>query len=367
MNGIETKTSNKKVYFEVMRIIAAYFVIFNHTGDRGFFMFSQRPVGHANFWSYLFISIFCTFSVSLFFMISGALLLPKEEPVCVVWKKRLFPIVVTLFVFSLFYYTCNTYYNGESFEIRDFMRRLYSLHLSPHLWYLYAYIAFIMSLPFLRKLAHNVGGTHRFYYLIGLAFGFQSIVPCVDYLLFHGEISISGNLVPSWLLSDVVLYPLLGYFLEYYVDIHKAKKYIPFLIVADILTIIISGYMTYIRGLDMGVVFEEGKSQVFHKSFVMVNAITVFVSIKALCMSVSFPKTIVKFILTLGKCSFGIYLFHVFVKDRLGLWTIYDFMISLGMNAMLSSFVVCLIIMTVSYIITLIMSKVPVLRKLVGF
>lgn len=45
--GIENgKTQGRRmVHMEVMRIIAVYFVIFNHTTDNGFTLFYNRPWG----------------------------------------------------------------------------------------------------------------------------------------------------------------------------------------------------------------------------------------------------------------------------------------------------------------------------------
>lgn len=66
------------LHIELIRIIAAYFVIFNHTGKRGFFLFSVYERGSLQYWVYMILSIFCKISVPLFFMIAGALLLKKR-------------------------------------------------------------------------------------------------------------------------------------------------------------------------------------------------------------------------------------------------------------------------------------------------
>lgn len=56
---------NKKyLYLEAMRIIACFFVIFNHTGNNGFFLFSQRELGGGIilvlFVCFYILQIFCT-------------------------------------------------------------------------------------------------------------------------------------------------------------------------------------------------------------------------------------------------------------------------------------------------------------------
>ena len=71
----ELMATSKRLDIELMRIVATFFVIFNHTGDKGFFLFSLYDAHSIQYWIYLFISVFCKFSVPLFFMIAGSLLL----------------------------------------------------------------------------------------------------------------------------------------------------------------------------------------------------------------------------------------------------------------------------------------------------
>ena len=74
---------------ELIRIIACFFVIFNHTGEDGFFLFSRYDWKSISFWIYLMISIFCKCSVPLFFAVTGALLLEKEETAGRLWRHRI--------------------------------------------------------------------------------------------------------------------------------------------------------------------------------------------------------------------------------------------------------------------------------------
>lgn len=70
---------SKILYLEALRILSIFFVIFNHTASNGFFLFSTYKSTDIQYWVYLFISIFCKFSVPMFFAISGALMLGKDE------------------------------------------------------------------------------------------------------------------------------------------------------------------------------------------------------------------------------------------------------------------------------------------------
>lgn len=76
----------KKLHLEFLRIIAIMLVIFNHTGEKGFLLYTiARDSVLYEF--YLFSSIACKVAVPLFWMISGALLINKEESISVIYKK----------------------------------------------------------------------------------------------------------------------------------------------------------------------------------------------------------------------------------------------------------------------------------------
>ena len=89
MSGAGDDMKKKLLYIEFLRAIAVLFVIFNHTGGDGFRLFLKYPAGSIQYWTCLSVSIFCKFAVPVFFMISGALLLGKDEPLKVLWKKRI--------------------------------------------------------------------------------------------------------------------------------------------------------------------------------------------------------------------------------------------------------------------------------------
>ena len=74
--------AKKRLDIELMRIIAAFFVLYNHTGANGFSKFLSYDPHTFHYWLYLFLSISCKVSVPLFLVIAGALMLGREpEPV----------------------------------------------------------------------------------------------------------------------------------------------------------------------------------------------------------------------------------------------------------------------------------------------
>ena len=137
----------RRLDLELMRVIACFFVIFNHTGENGFFRFSLCDSGSFRFWVYLAVSIFCKFSVPLFFMVSGALLLEREESLGRLWRHRIGKIALVLLAWSFFYYLDEVWLGWREFRLGDFAGQFLWGNWNLSFWYLYAYLAMLMTLP----------------------------------------------------------------------------------------------------------------------------------------------------------------------------------------------------------------------------
>ena len=137
---------NRDTGIDAMRVLAMFGVVFNHSNERGSGLYlTCRPASPA-YWIYLFFSVACK-TVPLFLMISGAVMLTKdEEPLGILWKKRIWRMLTVLAVTLLIYYLKDIYISGEHFQLHEFLNELYSVGYI-HLWYLYAYIAFLICLP----------------------------------------------------------------------------------------------------------------------------------------------------------------------------------------------------------------------------
>ena len=75
--------NHKKIYFELMRILACGLVIFNHL--KGYSLYSMSN-GIKQF-IYMCLTMITRVNVPLFFMISGALLLKKDENIILILKN----------------------------------------------------------------------------------------------------------------------------------------------------------------------------------------------------------------------------------------------------------------------------------------
>ena len=171
----------KKYYLEVIRILAILMVMYNHSA--AFMSFSnQSGVEYAI--SFLF-SMVCKGAVPLFFMVSGALLLGKNESGKDLFLKK-----------NSAHDSCNcdilvpvlyeTGFKGE----RPFAPFSFLLSLPTDLvylpyWFLYSYLGVLTILPILRPLAQNMS-KNTFWYLIILQILLDCLKPTAWVLWGYG-------------------------------------------------------------------------------------------------------------------------------------------------------------------------------------
>lgn len=156
MNGGKSGQGNEKtVYFELCRIIAVLFIMYQHTGGRGMDAWKYTDSN----WVYMMslsVTIISCIGVPLFWMISGALLLPKKESWKNVYIKRIPRIAGVLVMFSVIRYLYLCIGEHQNGSVCDFFRRFYAQEIFLPYWFLYEYLGILLVLPFLRKMLQNL-------------------------------------------------------------------------------------------------------------------------------------------------------------------------------------------------------------------
>lgn len=160
----DSSGDKRKIYLDILRIIAIFLVIFNHTGTQGFFLFSVTPVT-VEYWVYLSMSIFCKIAVPLFFMISGALLIGKDDTFRIL-RWRISRFILVILGASFFWYVILVRNHIEPFSIYSFFRRVYSNDVIVPYWFLYSYFIYIIDASTNKKNGpkHERKGLHVFDY-----------------------------------------------------------------------------------------------------------------------------------------------------------------------------------------------------------
>ena len=296
-------------------------------------------------------------------MIAGSLLLNREpEPLEDLWRNRVLHIAGLLLIWSFFYCMVGVWKNGAPFDLSHFFSRLYDTNWNYSYWYLYAYLAFLISLPFLQRLAQSLSN-REYSYLFYAYMIFAMVIPSVEFLLFQGGHKINDYLTPEWLTSNIVIFPLAGYFLSFRVKDFWDKKKVAILWAIDIATILLASYMTWYQTQLTGT-----PGQAFHMTFVLVNSATIFVTCQYLKEHTQVLDRLAKPILSVGGCTFGIYLLHVYIKDSSGLnellWHLFEE--TLHVPVVVYGFILCIAVFACGYVATLILKRIPGLQRLVS-
>lgn len=353
----------KTVYYEWIRLIACFFVIFNHL--KGYVLFVNASGIKQIF--YMALSVITKINVPLFFMVSGALLLKKQEDIVTVLKKRVSRICLVILLFSLgIFLECRIYaaVQGRDYDFTA-KRFLYGV-LAKNLdetgayWYLYAYLGFLLMLPFLQKIAKQMNQS-EFLTLLILRFGILSLFPiCNVFLQLAGYdgISIAEEFSVPLATTAAVFYPLTGYYIDTKIRLQSVSKgkWIRLFAAA------FSGVC-----LSCFCVFQNGAVDESYLSlFDYLLAVCVFLLVKY-AAAVRFPmlsngKT-GRIVCFMGSLTFGIYLLDHYFK--LILYNRYEAFAESFLPSILASFGWCAVSMLLGGITTWILKKLPVFRNMI--
>lgn len=362
-NTIRAPGREKSLHFEIMRLLAIFFVIHTHTQDNGYYLFSRYPETEIAYWVYLAISIFGAFAVPLFFAVSGALMLNRPaEPLKQLWTKRVLRYGCLLVLVCSLYYFQMKDFDPSRVNLKELIIVLYSYSAGSITWYLYSYLAYLMLLPVLGTLARNLSNTH-YYYLFAIVLVYRGLIPVAEYLVFQGSQSLNPSFNIGWVAENIVVYPLLGYFLEHRVEKERIGRILTVLWPANVAAILLSCAMTAYQGRLTGG-YMEGASSTFFTCFAMLNCACVYLSVVQFTKKHCVSDRIRRLTCLLGGSTLGIYAFHQLCMNLGVNQRICAAIASLGMNPMIASMVYCLYILLLCAGITLVLKRLPVLKKL---
>ena len=280
-------------------------VLFNRTSTNGFMLYTVARKSLL-YPFYLFNAILIKIAVPLFFMISGALLLSRDESIKKILKNRFLRIAVVLVASSAiaYIYSCLRL-SPRELSLSEFVKILYTYHHTGALWYLYAYLAYLLMLPFLRKMARNMSN-HEFIWLF-LMFGAINLLQIVDFLLFKGEAEHYGGF-SLFLTSSYVFYPLMGYFVEYRLEEKDFNvKALVGMVICSLASIIICCLMSHYRSTILNA-WKEGECQTFFNTLIFILTITVYYVSKMWFMRHRVSERTRRILTILGDTTFGVYL-----------------------------------------------------------
>ncbi|TMM46322.1 acyltransferase [Colwellia ponticola] len=339
------------IWVDYIRAIACFMVVFLHSAAPLLNKYNELPL---NYWfiGNVYDSL-VRVCVPLFFMVSGFLLLQKDEALPLYFSKRFSKLFIPIVFWSLFFVLWRSFIENDSPLT---FWHLYSLVLIPsyyHLWFLYALIGLYLFVPILRKITNSADNKLLIYYCI-IWFLAVSIIPFIE------KVSGIDSKIDLNSISGFIGYFVLGFLLG------KKEVSTKVFIISCIL------YLSLVSVTVIGTYYltmkNEGVFSGYLYSYLAPNTVlaagSCFILIKYLAINSKLFQmiSISKIIKIISSCSFGIYLVHpvflyLFKNGDLG-FQLSAFSGDPLLYIPLTSFFV----FTLSFFIIFIIKKIPVLK-----
>ncbi len=342
--------STRNASLDIIRITAIAAVVMIHV--------SAQIVEFAEFGSseYIWSSVFNSLAhigVPFFLMTSGALMLNEDKPFYIkeLFFKRLSQLLLLLLVWSMLYaihyQIVIPLLNGNPINVKQLILAFLMGHY--HLWYLYMQIGLYLTLPFLKAFVCKKNKNLILLYL-GISLLAQFSIPMLNSLamLYKPAVHLI-NLIEQFHLDFFTVYVsyfLAGWYLSHIgISRKRNRNLLYFASFASLLLLI--AYVNSIKD--------------FKNAFAIEGLLSFIFATGAFLMLTNISRNVASnhFLSLLSKASFGIYIVHIAILDvvvRLLPKTIFTPIYML----------LCwLIVFGVSFAATYVLSKIPVLKKMV--
>lgn len=336
---------HRNYQLDFVRIVAILLVFYNHYYCYDFFLGSSNP----GILHYLLLipSIICKCGPTLFFMISGALLLKRKENYSsdVFRRVKKFSVVIIAIVLLKFCFD------------RSFSNSI-SLLLNGLNWYFYAYLGFLLLLPVYRSVASNLKKEDWKYIFILV------IITNILFSIFRVlniDVAVLNNLQPlasPWASSAwQCIFPLMGYFI-----IENKELFIKYekkIFSGCLLSILLSMILIRIDIIKNG----GANYEMLHQYYTILPSIYIFGSIISEDKKMSKNIYLNKFISICAPLTFGMFILET--QTNLGGFLFMKMYQLLGanMNRILISWIAIILKFIIFSMIVYILRLIPLVRR----
>lgn len=300
----------REVWLDVLRILAAFLVIVNHTNSD---VFQSVTPENGTWWLSIVWYALCKVAVPMFVMVSGACLLGREDSYgkCL---RRFGRMMIALLAFSYLYFLHDAWvYYGlwpRMLRLDVFLQKVWTMQIADSFWYLYYYAGLMLALPLLQRLSCAMSDRDA-WYLIGLSLGLGAGWP----LLAH--------FVPSFTLPvyfDVpVISTTVGLFFAGW-QLRKCEKpmhTMPWLmgLIASVLLSTVLLHTEFVRTEGAGKYWAFMDDRMQSSLLVVTGTISFFLLIRCL-FDRPLSERAQRVWTELGGCAFGIYLLQQWIIEQ---------------------------------------------------
>ena len=332
---------------DLLRIVACVMVVMMH---------SPIPSDNSDGIILSSLSYFTAPCIGLFFMISGALILPppiasESNTALPFLRKRLKRVLMPTLVWTFFYIAIK-WFDGNTTS-SEVLTSIFSIPFSAQghgvLWFMYTLLGLYLVTPILHAWLRNASEKDiRFYLLLWL------ITMCYPLLQIFVEVNDTSTGM-LYYFSGYVGYFVLGYWLQSYGEKLSLK-------VAALLMCLSVVAPIVVKIMQLKVDFY---SLFWYLSvFVAIQCVFWWKMMKRLQIALHIPDRVNGFITVFSNLSFGIYLSHIFIMRHF-VWHI-PFVEHIN-SQLIQIVVVTLLTLTLSFIVSLTIGITPLGNAIVGW
>ena len=346
--------SNRIVYMDVLRVIACFSVIMIHSSA----YYVVKDIGSFNFWVGNIFDGLARIGVPLFVMISGALMLDKNYQFS---TQKIIKHIIRMIVFFVFWSVLYCFIfnivgsiiiEHESIDITKIIVSLIKGHY--HLWFVYLIIGLYLIVPLLRLWVNDTNKKYVEYFII-LSIIFTYIIPQIISIgsnysnLFEHINDIIERKLSLKYVGGFTTYFILGWYINNYELKNKRIIYI-----LGLFGVLITIMGTYILSNTTGKALQMYGNLYIN---VLFQTVAVFVIIKDKFKNMH-TNNIIN---SISKYSLGIYAIHALIVTIM-----YRIIEKVNIDfALINIPVVFIVSFVFAYLISFILSKIPVLKKVV--
>ncbi|MEH0074247.1 acyltransferase family protein [Pannonibacter sp. Pt2] len=299
-------------YLDLIRTSAMFMVIGLHSSSENMYKIASTP---PDIWgvSNIIVSML-RICVPLFFILSGYLILSSEskndETPLHETGRRILKVILPLLIWSIAYRFYIAYGVGETFNFSFIISSLRSISqeaVTYHLWFLYEIIVIYMLIPVLRPLVRESDDPAIYFCCLWL---FLSTLQAMAFLLnwnyvFGGRIDLGniGYFVAGYLVRKHISAPR---------PIDAAAAAICFLVCA-VITTLLTARESYAAGRYVEFLHVYSAPNVIFMSL-SAFVVLLYVGRRIYESNLALAKLVIS---SVASCSFGIYLLHVLVLERM--------------------------------------------------
>lgn len=349
---MENLKNRRNHLLDIARIVAVFAIVMIHCCSG----FVQIYKLHTN--EFIFGNLFNSIArigVPLFLMISGSLFLDERKEItlkCVMTKNVKNLTIITIVWASIYSVTYNIIFPllaGNAVNSKNIIVDILNGH--SHMWYLYMIIGLYITTPFLKKFVYKENKNMVLFFII-ISFVVQFLLPTIDKVCaLHLDIDFIGEWIDKFHLdffSGYITYFLAGWYIVHVGVGPKHHKNIIYCL--SLISLLIIVFYVNFTG-NYAIAYENIGALVF------VYSIGVFLAINNI--KINFKEKTIGILAKLSKLTFGVYIIHIIVLFM------FNKLLPYSEHSAIHIIFSFIVVVSVSFIGSYIVSKIPVLKNII--